>query len=133
MRSYPAVLTICCLVVLLGACSDIDEDPIGDKCAEKCTIASTHACYTKKINGVPAQQQCLNDCKSLAGAAEKDKKYWPGCGLCVAGTFSYSVKTDPPCDKTPSDPACCYGRMYKNPTDKECISQCFEPDGGPAF
>lgn len=133
MRTLHAALTVCCLVALLGACSDIDEDPIGDKCAEKCTIESTHPCYSKTNNGVPAQQQCLNDCKSLSGALEKDSKYWPGCGLCIAGTFTYSVKTQAPCTKTSTDPNCCYGRMHKYPTDPECVSKCFEPDGGPAY
>ncbi len=133
MTTRFVALTICGLLALLGACSDTDEDPIGDKCAQRCTIASTHSCYTKKINGVPAQQQCLNDCKSLSGALETNKAYESGCGLCVAGTFTYSVKTDPPCDKNPSSADCCYGRTHKKPTDPECIHKCFEPDGGPSY
>ncbi len=133
MRRTIVALTVCSVVALLGACSDTDEDPIGDECAKRCTIDSKHACYSKTINGVPAQTQCINDCKSLSGAAEKDPKYYAGCGLCVATTFGYSLKTDPPCDTKPNDPQCCYGRTYKGPTDKECISKCFEPDGGAAY
>ena len=132
MRTLFVALTVCGLVALLGACSDIDEDPIGDKCTEKCTITSTHPCYTyKHADGVPAQQKCLNDCKSLSGDAEK--KHWPGCGLCVAETFTYSVNTAPPCDKDPSASTCCYGRKFTGPSEKPCISRCNEPDGGAAY
>ena len=133
MRSTTIVALIACGLLLVGpACSDEDEDFIGDKCLEKCQITSSHACYKTLISGASAQSVCLNKCKQLAGAADKPP-YISGCGMCIADSFDYALKTDPPCDKNPNDPSCCYGPTHKSPNDKECVTKCFEADGGPAY
>jgi hypothetical protein len=115
--------------VLLSVVACSDEDTKGqeiiDTCKAKCAIttAST-ACKTN-------QTKCDADCRRLSNIAESN--YYPGCGLCIAKTFIYQVKTDPPCDTNPTDPTCCWGVSNKKPEDTECRASCFEPDGGGAY
>jgi hypothetical protein len=116
---------------LLGlvACSDSDDkgQEIKDTCKAKCAITA------KLPPSCKAQQvPCENACKTLA--LEKAEPLWPGCGLCVAKTFKWLYKEDPPCDKNPADPQCwCNYQGIGSPNDQECRASCSEPDGGGAY
>lgn len=132
MKKSLLLATALLAFALFGACSGDDENPVNDKCAEVCAIDANHPCYNKWTpSGVNMADECMNKCKVLANQAERTGQ--SGCGLCIAGTFQYSVKTTAPCSATSTDPNCCYGVINKSPTDKECISACFEPDGGMAW
>lgn len=122
MRTIWALLLAACAT--LGACSDSSDDPLAEKCAAACTVAESHPCVGEK-------QKCINDCRQQAGAAADNKTYLKGCADCIAGDYSYSVKTDPPCSATSTEPKCCWGIVKtQGPTGAKCASSCIEPDAG---
>lgn len=112
------------LVIPAAGCSD-DVDPIDDKCATACKVESTMPPACANI-----EQRCVADCTKLSRDADRDPQYISGCGECVAESFKYAYKTDPPCDKNPADPACWCDTQHLAPGDPECLARCFEPDGG---
>jgi len=134
MRAHIASLLVAALFVLAPGCGDDNADPIGDACNKACELAQTSPCYNaKNPQDRLWREVCLADCKKLGGEAEKSDKYIAGCGTCVAETFFYSVKTDPPCSATSTDPTCCFGSLHKAPESPECGKRCLEPDGGVGY
>lgn len=118
------------------SCSDESNDPIGDRCVAICTINNTHHCFTATLLDTTTGQTasamtfCINLCKQASGNA--NKKYGrAGCGLCLANSFSYQLKTDAYCTTGQPDPTCCYGpKQGATATDSTCGPLCLEPDGG---
>lgn len=130
MRTILVVLCACGLV--MAACSDPEEDPIGDKCAESCALSGSHPCAGKTYKDKPIQQACIDECKSRSVSVEKNPDFEDGCGLCVAASTTYTYKKDPPCDTNPKDTTCWCAPTFANPK-VECAASCYEPDGGPAY
>jgi hypothetical protein len=112
-RTMRIILTVLLSCALLCACSDDDGDSIEEVCNAKCALDGHPLCSS-------FHSQCVGTCKILA--ADADKKYLSGCGLCVANSFSWY-----------DDSSQCYGFQKKTPTDKACVPKCFLPDGGPGY
>jgi len=114
------------LLGLLLGCSD-SSDPLADKCEQTCKIEETHPCYA---NGLGIDE-CIKQCRALAGSVDRNPAYLKGCAECVAGQFTYAVKPAP-CSATSADLSCCYPGYVIRPKveDPACAATCIEPDGG---
>jgi len=128
MRIITLVVIVTALLGLV-ACSDPDDQgqEIKNTCAAKCAITADlpPSCKAQQVG-------CDSACRALANKAESD--FYPGCGLCVAKTFKWVYKEDPPCDKNPADSQCwCNYQSIGSPSDPACRASCFEPDGGAGY
>ncbi len=104
------------------ACSGEESDPIAEQCQKSCELPETSPCIKEK-------SKCLADCKQLAASVLANPQYVSGCADCVAKSFTYDVKTVPPCSASSSDPTCCYDiKHVASPEGPECEKQCLEPD-----
>jgi hypothetical protein len=120
------LLALLPLILLALSCGGSTEDPYASKCKTACKVDPTHPCALKTEGGVKTSDLCVSDCIALANLAQKNAtgNRGPGCGDCIVGTFTYSLK--PSCT---TGAECCYGVIKKSPGDPECSAKCFEPDG----
>jgi hypothetical protein len=137
MRQAPllgiSVLGILCASLFLsaglfvGACGD-DPDPFVQICESSCSAEEAPACESK-------ESQCISECIALAREAAQHAAYTgEQCGKCVAAESNLEQKTTDGCSATSTDPACCYGISHISaPAADPCASECYEPDGGPAY
>lgn len=131
------LLLAAALALPLVACSGGDEDKLAEKCKSTCKIDDNHPCYD---NGV-GPEECAKACRTLVGAVDKDPQYLEGCAECLAGQFTYAIKTDPGCSPTTGGSACCFPGYVIQPKIGDdtstgwtaCVSACIEPDGGVAY
>lgn len=99
--------------LLVGAgCGDKDEETIPSRCEASCQVPDGDICKSQV-------SACINACVSYSNSIDASKLYRSGCGLCLAGTFSwYKQGTQ------------CLGYQKKQPFDTVCSGTCFEPDAG---
>jgi hypothetical protein len=118
-----ATLSLALGMIALGAaCGSSDEDPLAQRCAAACgNVAAPNPCANDTT-----KTKCLTECHKLATDAQT--LHGKSCGECIADSPRYNP--NPGCG---SDPSCCWGITYGNPTADPCRTKCFEPDGSVGF
>jgi hypothetical protein len=116
MRSPILPLVLLGILSAVGPSCGSADDPLATRCEAACgNVSAPSPCANDTAKG-----KCLNDCRALASQATTSNG--KACGECIADSFKYSASATE-----------CWGTGHASPTDADCRSKCFEPDGGVGF